>query len=143
MLSRISIRNFAIIDEVDIGFSPGLNVITGETGAGKSIIFGAMELLLGERARTTVVGSRASSARVDGDFYVRQDDGKNLHKVTREIANTGKSRSWLDGKPVSAGELGKFMSRLVDMHGQYEHQALLSRDEQLAVIDRFGRLEKE
>jgi len=143
MLSRISIRNFAIINEVDIDFDPGLNVITGETGAGKSIIFGAMELLLGERARTTVVGSRASSAHVDGNFYLHQDDSKNLHKIAREIANTGKSRSWLDGKPTSAGELGKWTSRLVDMHGQYEHQALLSRDEQLAVIDRFGHLENE
>jgi len=143
MLSRISIKNFAIINEVDIDFGPGLNVITGETGAGKSIIFGAMELLLGERARTTVVGRHASCARVDGSFYFHQNDSKNVHKIAREITNTGKSHSWIDGKPTSAGELGKWTSRLVDMHGQYEHQALLSRDEQLAVIDRFGHLENE
>ena len=151
MLSELRIRNFALIDELSVRLGPGLNVLTGETGAGKSIIVGALSLLLGERATADVVRAGAARASVEGLFEVGEspelvgwldeqgievDDGLLLLK--REVAVEGRNRAWINGSPATAGTLGQIGAALVSLHGQHEHQTLMRRDEQRAILDEYG-----
>lgn len=151
MLSELRIRNFALIDELSVRLGPGLNVLTGETGAGKSIIVGALSLLLGERATADVVRAGAERASVEGlfdiedspellrwldDQGVETDDG--LLVLKREVAVEGRNRAWINGSPTTAGMLGRVGAVLVNLHGQHEHQTLLKRDEQRGILDAFG-----
>jgi len=154
MLRELRIRNFALIDELSLELAPGLNVLTGETGAGKSIIVGALSLLLGERASADVVRAGADRATVEGVFDVEQrddlaalldergieaDDGVLVLK--REVALEGRNRAWVNGSPATAGVLGEIGRALVDLHGQHEHQTLLKRDEQRAILDAYAGTE--
>lgn len=151
MLSELRIRNFALIDRLAVRLGPGLNVLTGETGAGKSIIVGALSLLLGERASSDVVRAGEDRASVEGVFEVEgrddvaalldergidADDGVIVLK--REVAAGGRSRAWVNGTPATAGLLAELGRRLVDLHGQHEHQTLLKRDEQRAILDAYA-----
>ncbi|HEX8693367.1 MAG TPA: DNA repair protein RecN [Longimicrobium sp.] len=151
MLSELRIRNFALIDRLTVHLGPGLNVLTGETGAGKSIIVGALSLLLGERASADLVRAGEDRASVEGVFEVggraellrlldergiEADDG--LLVLKREVAAEGRSRAWVNGSPTTAGVLGELGRHLVDLHGQHEHQTLLKRDEQRAILDAYA-----
>lgn len=152
MLSELRIRNFALIDRLTVRLGPGLNVLTGETGAGKSIIVGALSLLLGERASADVVRAGEDRASIEGVFDVAgradvaaildergidpDDDG--LLVLKREVAKEGRNRAWVNGSPTTAAVLGELGRALVDLHGQHEHQTLLKRDEQRAILDAYA-----
>jgi DNA repair protein RecN (Recombination protein N) len=151
MLSELRIRNFALIDRLSVRLSPGLNVLTGETGAGKSIVVGALSLLLGERASSEVVRAGEDRASVEGVFEVdgRADVARLLDErgieaedgvlvLKREVAAGGRSRAWVNGSPATASLLGELGRMLVDLHGQHEHQTLLRRDEQRAILDAYA-----
>ena len=152
MLSELRIRNFALIDRLTVRLGPGLNVLTGETGAGKSIIVGALSLLLGERASADVVRAGEERASVEGVFDVagRDDvaaildergidpDEDGLLVLKREVAVEGRNRAWVNGSPTTAAVLGELGRALVDLHGQHEHQTLLRRDEQRAILDAYA-----
>jgi DNA repair protein RecN (Recombination protein N) len=153
MLSELRIRNFALIDQLTVRLGPGLNVLTGETGAGKSIIVGALSLLLGERASVDVVRAGAERASVEGIFDtdgnaeverwleeqgIEAEDG--LLILKREVAAGGRSRAWINGSPTTATLLGELGGVLVSLHGQHEHQTLLRRDEQRSILDAYAGL---
>lgn len=151
MLIELRIQNFAVIDRLTVRLSPGLNVLTGETGAGKSIIVGALSLLLGERASADVVRAGEARAVVEGVFDIAEnaevlaileeqgieaEDG--LLILRREVAAEGRNRAWVNGSATTAGMLGELGRRLVDMHGQHEHQTLVRQDEQRAILDAYA-----
>jgi len=155
MLTELRIRNFALIDQLTVHLGPGLNVLTGETGAGKSIIVGALSLLLGERASSDVVRVGAERASVEGVFDVEADprlfawlEGQGIEAedgllvLKREVAVEGRNRAWINGSPATASILGELGGMLVSLHGQHEHQTLLRRDEQRAILDAYGGLEE-
>jgi DNA repair protein RecN (Recombination protein N) len=154
MLIELRIRDYAVIDDLSLGLEPGLNVFSGETGAGKSIIVGALSLLLGERASSQVVRKGASRAVVEAVFDVGgiagledqvadlgfpREDG--LLLLRREVAAEGRNRAWVNGSPATASVLGELGGRLVDIHGQHEHQSLLRPREQRWILDVFGGAE--
>ncbi|MGL4521886.1 MAG: DNA repair protein RecN [Bacilli bacterium] len=151
MLAELSISNFAIIDRLNISFSTGLTVLTGETGAGKSIIIDAIGLLVGGRASSEWVRHGAKKAEIEGLFYC--DHNKRLHAMLeehglytgdetiilkREIAATGKNVCRVNGKLVTLQLLKDVGSFLIDIHGQHEHQSLLGEDTHVHFLDTFG-----
>ena len=151
MLIELRIRNYAVIEDLAVTLEPGLNVLTGETGAGKSIIVGALSLLLGERASSDAVRPGAERATIEAVFDVAADAGvraileeqgieaeDGLLILRREIATEGRNRAWVNGASATAGLVGRLGGRLVDLHGQHEHQTLLRADEQRAILDAFA-----
>jgi len=156
MLESLEIHDFALIDHVTIDFGPGLNVLTGETGAGKSIIIDAIGALLGSRVGATDVRTGAQSARIDGTFVLQTvrpelknllleagldlEDGRLI--LSREIAATGRTTARVQGRTVPVSVLQQIGSLLVDIHGQSEHLSLLRPAVQLEYLDRFGRLDE-
>jgi DNA repair protein RecN (Recombination protein N) len=151
MLIELRIENLAVIEDLSVRLEPGLNVLTGETGAGKSIIVGALSLLLGERASSEAVRAGAERAVVEGVFDVsgrddvvsaldarglRVEDG--LLILRREVAVEGRNRAWINGSASTAGLVGEVGGRLVDLHGQHEHQALLRVDAQRDILDAYA-----
>ncbi len=146
------IRNFAVVEELSVPLSPGLNVVSGETGAGKSIMVDALGLLLGGRASASSVRTGSERAVVEGvvelqgldrvarrlaDLGLAGDDESQL-VLRREVRAEGRSRSWINDSPVTAGALRQVGGMLVDIHGQHEHQRLLSGNFQQEVLDDFG-----
>lgn len=152
MLQTIHIRDFALIERLELDFDSGLNVLTGETGAGKSILIGALNLVLGARASSDSVRTGAKSARIDGVFRVAaptqqllgllEARGIELENgelmLSRTISADGRSKAYVNGDLVPASVQAAIGEELVDLHGQHEHQSLLKRDRQLALIDAFG-----
>ncbi|HUG39075.1 MAG TPA: DNA repair protein RecN [Longimicrobiales bacterium] len=151
MLIELRIENFAVIERLSVRLDRGLNVLTGETGAGKSIIVGALALLLGERASAEAVRAGAERAVVEGVFDVagREDIRALLRQqgletedglliLRREVAVEGRNRAWVNGSASTAGVVGVLGSRLVDLHGQHEHQALLRTDAQRDILDAYA-----
>ena len=151
MLTELRIRNFAIIDSLALPLAAGFNVLSGETGAGKSIIVGALGFLLGERGSTDLVRTGAEKATVEGVFDVaaRPDVAAMLdergidveeHTVVlrREIAASGRARAWVNGTTTAAAVLAEVGRHLVNLHGQHEAQTLLDEDSQRAILDAFG-----
>ncbi len=157
MLTELRIRNFAIIESVTLPLAPGFNVLTGETGAGKSIIVGALGLLAGERAASDLVRTGAERATVEGVFDVggaheliaaldargiETEDGTLILK--REVAAAGtRARAWINGAPVTTSLLAEIGHLLVNVHGQHEAQALLDETSQRAILDLFGECGRE
>ena len=147
MLQKLFIRNYAIIESVEIEFSGKLNIITGETGAGKSILAGALGLILGERADSSVLFNAAQKCIVEGSFSIRErsDIQKILQQgdldaddeivIRREVASTGKSRAFINDTPVTLSQLKQFTSLLVDLHQQFDTLELGDSDFQRDVID--------
>jgi DNA repair protein RecN (Recombination protein N) len=138
MLRFLRIRSLAVIEAVEIEFEPGFNVLTGETGAGKSILVEAVGLLLGARASSDLVRTGEPQASIEAIF--ERPDGRET-VVRREITNQGRSRSFIDGALATAGALRELSHELVEMHGQHEHQALLDPATHLATLDAFARVE--
>ena len=158
MLQELRIRNFAIIEEIVLGFEPGLFVLTGETGAGKSIIVDAIEMLLGGRGDSNVVRSGEETASVEGDFVLESDalaeaqpilereglwDGEPLLTLGREVRREGRNIARVNGRTVNLAILRDVGQILVDVHGQSEHLSLLRVREHLRLLDRFAGLEEK
>ncbi len=147
MLLQLHIQNYAIIEEITIDFSEGLQVITGETGAGKSIIAGALSLVLGERADTSILKRRDQKAVVEASFraFHLKDVEKFLIEeeldreqelvLSREISANGKSRAFVNDTPVNLDQLRRLCSMLVDLHQQFDILSLGDAGFQLAVVD--------
>lgn len=152
MLLRLYIRDFALIDELEVEFNSGLNIVTGETGAGKSIIVGALKLILGDRASMDVVRPGGKKAIVEGIFEATtQDSVASLLRendieeaptliLRREISST-QSRAFINDTPATLTLLKQVASELVDLHGQHEHQSLLRTETHLDLVDGFGGLD--
>lgn len=134
MLEELHVRDLALIEDAWLEFGPGMTVLTGETGAGKTALLGALKLLLGERAASSIVRTGASESVVEGRFTAA---GTEL-VVRRRVSSDGRSRCSLDGALASVGELSQRVGPLVDLHGQHEHQALLSSATHVGYLDRWG-----
>jgi DNA repair protein RecN (Recombination protein N) len=157
MLTEIRIRNLAIIESVNLPLAAGFNVLSGETGAGKSIIVGALGLLIGERASSDLVRTGADKATVEGvfDIAARADliaaldargiecDGTVVLKREVPAGAGGRARAWINGSAVTAGVLAEVGRTLVNVHGQHEAQALLAAEAQQAILDAFGEADAE
>ena len=151
MLKELHVRNYAVIDDLRIELQPGLNVLTGETGAGKSLIVGALSLLLGERASSDLVRAGEDRALVEGVFdcsgapdLVRMCEEQGIEVdgdwliLRREVLREGRNRAWVNGSAATTGLVRTLGQKLVDLHGQHEHQALLRREAQRDILDAFG-----
>jgi DNA repair protein RecN (Recombination protein N) len=126
MLERLTVKNLAVVEHAEIAFGAGLNVITGETGSGKSVLMGAVELVLGARAEADVVRSGAKEAEIEAVF-----EGKTLR---RTLTAAGRSRAWIDDESVTISELREFGVGLVDIHGPRANQELLEESFQRSTI---------
>jgi DNA repair protein RecN (Recombination protein N) len=138
-LTDLTVRDLALIERVAISFEPGLNVLTGETGAGKSLLIDALGLAIGARADTTLVRSGSDSARVEALF----DRLPEPLICVREISAGGRSTARIDDETVTAARLADVAGRLVEIHGQHDQQRLLDERWQRELLDSFGRLEDE
>lgn len=150
MITELRVRDLATIDEVVLPLGPGLNVLTGETGAGKSMLVDALALLLGGRGDSEVVRPGKSRAVVEGMFEtipagirhaigemgLDHDDDRLV--IRREVTTEGRSRAWVNGSPTTAGVLSQLGALLVDLHGQHDAQSLLKADTQRDLLDAFG-----
>jgi DNA repair protein RecN (Recombination protein N) len=139
MLHFLRIQRLAVIDAAEVEFGPGLNVLTGETGAGKSILVEAVGLLLGGRASADLVRTGEDAASIEAIF----ESGDDEFIIRREITAQGRSRAFVNGELVTAGALKELAGRLVELHGQHEHQTLLDPATHLNALDIFGRVEAE
>ncbi|MGE5586689.1 MAG: AAA family ATPase, partial [Clostridia bacterium] len=155
MLRELQIRDFALVDEVELEFEEGFNVLSGETGAGKSIIIGAVTLLLGGRASSDHIRTGADEASIHGIFSVADgsaarravedlgiavgDDG--LVAISRTISRSGRNQCRVNGRPVTQAMLSGIGEHLVDIHGQHEHQSLLRVGRHIEFLDDFGGAE--
>ena len=152
MLTELRIRNFAIIDALTLPLAPGFNVLTGETGAGKSIIVGALGFLLGERGASDLIRTGAEKASVEGIFDASGDgdlialldargvdvDDPTTIVLRREIVSSGRTRAWINSATTTAAVLAEVGRELVSLHGQHEAQTLLDEESQRAILDAFG-----
>jgi len=158
MLTTLRIKNLALVSDLTLELQPGCNVITGETGAGKSIILGALNLVLGERADRTLIRSGEDSCSVEAVFDVKklraplksflEENGlepceENQLVLKRAFTSAGTNRQFVNGSPTTLAALAAIGEWLVDMHGPHDHQSLLHAAKQLAILDAFGGLEKE
>jgi DNA repair protein RecN (Recombination protein N) len=140
MLRFLSIRNLALIDHLELEFEAGLNVLTGETGAGKSILVGAVGLLVGGRASADLVRTGEEAASVEAIF--EKPDGEEVI-LRREISVQGRSRAFIDGSLATTAALRELSGVLVDLHGQHEHQVLLDSGAHTALLDTFADVAAE
>ena len=144
MLRFLRIRNLAVIESVDVEFEPGFNVLTGETGAGKSIVVEAVGLLLGARSSADLVRTGENQASIEAIFEVNSSDAQPHELVVRrEITSQGRSRSYINGALATAAALRDLSQRLVELHGQHEHQALLDPATHLPLLDAHAGLEAD
>ncbi len=150
MLQTLFVKDFAIVGEAEIGFDAGLTVVTGETGAGKSLLVDALLLLAGNRADANVVRHGSERAELIAEFALADapaargwlaseefDDG-GACQLRRVIRAEGSSRAWINGRPATLTQVQALAGKLIEIHGQHEHQALLDRTSQLALLDAYG-----
>lgn len=142
MLTELSVSNLGVIAELSLVLRPGMTAVTGETGAGKTLVVGAIDLLLGGRADSGLVRTGTDEAVVSGRF-VLGDDGTDEVILRRVIPRAGRSRAYVNGHPATAAELADHGRRLVDLHGQHAHQSLLRTSVQRGALDRFGGIDLE
>src|SRR5919204_795328 len=156
MLREVRLKNFAVVESVSVAFAPGLNVLTGETGAGKSILIDAIVLVRGGRAQSDVIRAEAETATVEAVFAVEDlaaaravleeaglaadDNGEVV--VRRELARSGRHRAFVNDSPVTVALLERLGDVLLEVHGQHEHQRLLEPARQLELLDRFADAEE-
>lgn len=155
MLKSLDIKNYALIDDLHIDFGFGLNILTGETGAGKSILIDALGLLLGNRASTEVVRKGADKSIVEGIFDVSKNkkvkilleendlDYSDDLIIRREISQKGANRCFVNDTPVALNVIKDFGELLVDLHGQHDHQSLLRQELHIEMLDEFAGIEKK
>jgi DNA repair protein RecN (Recombination protein N) len=137
MLLELSVSNLGVIGRVTLSMPTGLIALTGETGAGKTLLVDAIDLLVGGRAHPGLVRAGCPEATVDGRFEL---DGEE-YVLSRVVPAEGRSRAYINGRPATAGALADLGVRLVDLHGQHDHQSLLGVEAQRAALDRFGRID--
>lgn len=157
MLTELHIQNFAIIDKLDLRFGPGLIILTGETGAGKSIILDAVVMLIGGKADTTFVRADSDAAFVEGVFQLKGPEKEAVHEVLkreelmdnpdyitlmREVRKEGRSVARVNGRTVNVGLLKELGALLIDIHGQAEHLSLLDPRAHLGLLDRYAEVSK-
>lgn len=154
MLTNLHVKNLALIDEVEVEFGPGLNILTGETGAGKSIIIGSVNLALGRKMSKEMIRKGAGSALIELVFQtgnpkvlnklremeIEAADGQVI--ITRKLSE-GRSISKINGEACTVSQIKNLAAELLDIHGQHEHQSLLYQDRQLEILDAYGREETE
>ncbi len=150
MLTSLYVRHFAVVEGAEIAFGPGLTVVSGETGAGKSLLVDALMLLAGARADSGMVRAGSDRADLTAEFDLtglpeacewlqREElDEEGQCQLRRVIRTEGSSKAWINGRPANARQLGELASLLVEIHGQHEHQALLSRSHQMALLDAYA-----
>jgi DNA repair protein RecN (Recombination protein N) len=151
MLTHLSVRNFAVVEAAEIEFGAGLTVVTGETGAGKSLLVDALLLLSGARADAGMVRAGCERAELSAEFDLADapaarawlaeqalDDEDGACRLRRVVAAEGGSRAWINGRAAALAQLSELAATLVEIHGQHEHQALLDRTQQLQMLDAFG-----
>ncbi len=151
MLQELNVEGYAVVAKLRVRFQPGLNLLTGETGSGKSIVVDALSLLLGARAATDVIRPGCRRARVAGVFEVTEtpalrtllsESGVELEQgeliVEREVLDNGKSRAYVNGRLVTLAFLRSLAPLLADIHGQHEQQSLFSTRTQLEMLDAFA-----
>ena len=156
MLSRLNIRNLALVDSVSVSFQNGLNVITGETGAGKSLLIGALRLLLGERADKSMIRTGESSCGIEAIFELSDPSDVNAALeavglppcehgllIIRRTITESSSKNLVNDSPVTLPVLKALGDVLVDMHGPYDHPSLLKSEAQMDILDAFGHLGEE
>ncbi|HSN22401.1 MAG TPA: DNA repair protein RecN [Usitatibacter sp.] len=154
MLRALSIRDYVIVERLDLELAPGFTALTGETGAGKSILVDALQLALGQRAEAGVVRPGAQRAEVSADFDVERlpavrawlaeqalEEGDDACLVRRTIDAAGRSRAFVNGRPATAAQLRALGEMLLDIHGQHEHQLLLKGERQRALLDAYAGCE--
>jgi DNA repair protein RecN (Recombination protein N) len=153
VLTCLRVRSFAIIDELEVELEPGMNVVTGETGAGKSILIDALSLVLGGRARPEVVRTGAEQAEVEALFDVGDDEAARLRVeasgvtveeelvLRRVVQRSGRSRAYVNGRLASAGQLAELAQGLADISSQHEHHTLVDPRSHLAFLDAFAELD--
>jgi DNA repair protein RecN (Recombination protein N) len=133
MLTELHIENFGVVDRLDLLLGPGFTVVTGETGAGKTMIVDAIELLTGGRADSSLVRAGATEARVEGRFVIDDEE----HVIARVIPADGRARAYLDGRLATTTALTELTARAADIHGQHDHQRLMSTASQRAALDQW------
>src|SRR4029079_3875902 len=150
MLCALSIRHFVVVDALDVELAPGFTVLTGETGAGKSILLGALAFVLGDRFEMRQLRAGAERAELAATFAI--DDAPQLAQwlasqgldardevlVRRTVDAQGRSRAWVNGRPATLAQLAELGAQLIDMHGQHAHQALLAADAPCELVAAFG-----
>ncbi len=151
MLASLHVQHFAIIDDLTLQFAPGLNVFSGETGAGKSIVIEALGFVLGARGDVSLIKDGADKMTVQATFFsnvlpaeLRRQYGLTADQFTlrRELDNKGKNKAFIEGHPVTVSALAQLGQALVDFHGQHDHQSLLHASVHLALLDQFAKHEK-
>ncbi len=153
MLRQINLRNFTIVDELELEIGPGMTALTGETGAGKSILVDAMGLILGDRADSGVVRHGTEKAEItisfdllnlpEANLWLQEQEMSDGHDciIRRIISKDGRSRAFINGTPTTIKQLQELGAHLVEIHGQHEHQNLLRRDRQRNLLDNYGELD--
>ena len=150
MITNLHVKNLALIDEADVSFRPGLNILTGETGAGKSILLGSINLALGQKMTSDMIRSGADHALVELVFEIENEqvlqklremdiDAEDGLLILSRKVQEGRSLCRLNGETCTAAKLREISSLLLDIHGQHEHQSLLYPDRQLAILDAYGK----
>ena len=151
MLSHLALRDFAVVSALELDFGRGLSVVSGETGAGKSLLVGALLTLTGARADSGMVRHGAEKAELAAEFelddaplalaWLRDNEleDEGVAQLRRVIRADGGSRAWINGRPATLAQLAELGTLLVEIHGQHEHQALLERNQQMDIVDGFGR----
>jgi DNA repair protein RecN (Recombination protein N) len=139
VLTELHVENLGVIERATLTLGAGVTALTGETGAGKTMLVEAIELLVGGRADTSIVRAGAAEARIDGRLEVLRPDGRTDEVVlTRVVPAAGRSRAYVDGRPATVTTLAELARDVIDLHGQHAHQSLLSTATQRAALDEFG-----
>ena len=141
MLNELHIENLGVIERADLRLGAGLTALTGETGAGKTMLIEAIELLVGGRADATIVRTGATEARVDARILVDGPDGPDELVLSRVIPADGRSRAYVNGRPATVATLAELTDGAIDLHGQHAHQSLLSGVAQRTALDAFGSVD--
>jgi len=141
VLVELHIENLGVIERADVVFGEGLTALTGETGAGKTILVEAIELLVGGRADSSIVRHGANEARIDARLIVPAPDGHAEIVLSRVVPVSGRSRAYVDGRPATVSSLAERTRGLIDLHGQHAHQSLLSTRTQRSSLDSFGSVD--
>ena len=140
MLTDLRVRDLGVIEDLSLTFESGMTALTGETGAGKTLVVEALQLVLGGRASPTLVRAGASEAMVEARFVVDTEEGEREIIIARSVPAEGRSRAWIDGRMSPVNALSEVTSELVEIHGQHEHQSLVTAAAQRAVLDAYRGL---